>query len=87
VFTKAQLNALDKELNETYRLLKASADPKFREGTVTWVDIREAQRAWLDYRDAWIKFGKVRYPAISEPSWKAFFTEQRLKMLKELLGE
>jgi len=49
--------------------------------------IQAAQRAWLRYRDAWVEFGKVRYPAVPAHAWRAWFTRQRIDMLKELLDD
>jgi uncharacterized protein YecT (DUF1311 family) len=41
--------------------------------------IRESERAWLRYRDAWISFGGVRWPEVTRESWLCYLTRQRLE--------
>ncbi len=48
---------------------------------VTPPGLKETQQAWLRYREAWIRFGKVKYPAVSEASWKGWLDEQRTELL------
>lgn len=50
-------------------------------GTVTPAGIREAQRAWLPYRDAWARFGCALVPGSSSEGWKDLLTRQRVEML------
>ncbi len=50
-------------------------------GTVTPAGIREAQRAWLPYRDAWARFGRALLPGSSSEGWKELLTRQRVEML------
>jgi hypothetical protein len=54
-------------------------------GTVTPEGIRKAQQAWLLYRDAWVAFGKRRYPDVTEKSWKTWLDQQRTAMLDRFL--
>jgi len=51
-------------------------------GTVTVEGIRQTQQAWLPYRDAWVQFGKKKYPKVTPESWKAWITQQRIPMLE-----
>ena len=37
-----------------------------------------------DYRDAWIAFGKVKYPQVAPNAWRAWFTRKRIAMLEGL---
>jgi uncharacterized protein YecT (DUF1311 family) len=53
-----------------------------RWGTATPAGIKDAQRAWVGYRDAWVQFGRTRYPAVSPDSWKTWLTEERTGMLE-----
>jgi uncharacterized protein YecT (DUF1311 family) len=55
-------------------------------GTVTPNGVKLAQRAWLRYRDAWVKFGVVKYPAVSTDSWKTWLTQQRIPLLQPWLN-
>ena len=84
-FSEAQYDEIDRELNAVYRKLRSQPDPQF--GTVTMADILATQRLWLRYRDAWVEFGKLRYPEVPAHAWRAHFTRQRTAMLKDLLEE
>lgn len=68
--TRDELQTADARLNRVYRQLMAvPGDPdaspadadRLGPGTVTRGGIREAQRAWIDYRDAWIAFAARHY--------------------------
>jgi uncharacterized protein YecT (DUF1311 family) len=84
-FLKDDYVELDRELNQVYLQLKQAKDPEF--STVKIKDIQRAQRAWLAYREAWVRFGKAKYPSIPVYAWKAYFTKKRTEMLKELLAD
>jgi hypothetical protein len=79
VFTRAQFAAADARLNTAYRKALAEAGPD--SGTVTKEAIRDAQRAWLRYRDACLAFAAVKFPAVTRDSLATWLTEQRTKML------
>jgi hypothetical protein len=34
--------------------------------------VRDADRAWLKYREAWVRFGALRWPAIPADQWRAW---------------
>jgi uncharacterized protein YecT (DUF1311 family) len=73
----------DGELNSVYSKIQAEpASPEM--GTVTGTGIKAAQRAWLSYREAWVKFGQVKYPEVTPDSWRTWLTQSRIKMLKNL---
>jgi uncharacterized protein YecT (DUF1311 family) len=78
--------AADRELNEVYQWLKRTKDSEYY-GEVKFADIVATQRVWLAYRDEWVAFGKVRYPAVADYAWKAYFTRKRTEMLKKLLTQ
>lgn len=81
-YTRAEFNGLNKELLEAYR---ESQLPETMQGgpDPTIVALRKTQGAWLKYRDAWVTFGKLRYPRVPGYSWKAMLTERRLEQLEE----
>jgi uncharacterized protein YecT (DUF1311 family) len=56
-----------------------------RWGTVTPEGIKAAQELWIAYRDAWVAFGKQRYPSVNAEGWKTFLTQQRIGMLNFFL--
>lgn len=60
--------------------------PGFRQqANITSAGIKQAQQDWIRYRDAWVKFGKKKYPRVSEMAWKAWLTRDRLGLLDKLL--
>lgn len=83
-FTQEDALKAEREMNEVFLRLKRSKDPG-NPGLVQFAGIESAQRSWMAYRDAWVAFGKVRYPAVSAYAWKAYFTRKRIPMLKEQL--
>jgi hypothetical protein len=54
-------------------------------GTVTTDGIRQTERAWLRYREAWVRFGAIKYPVTSADSWRTWLTRRRIAMLQHLL--
>ncbi|HSX62186.1 MAG TPA: lysozyme inhibitor LprI family protein [Tahibacter sp.] len=86
----AAFAAADKALNAAYAATIKRYKSDSAEGiagTVTPDGIRNAERAWIKYRDAWGAFGAKKYPAVSADAWRAYFTREREKALKELAGE
>jgi hypothetical protein len=78
VATAADYQAADKELNAAYAaVMKSDAGG----GTVTKADIKKAERAWLRYRDEWVRFAHVKYPAVSPEAIKTWLTRQRVTQL------
>lgn len=82
----------DKTLNSVYRKILAALEiakkkDDFAYGTVTPDGIRTTQRTWLRYRDAWVAFAAVRYPATPKEVWLAWLSEARTKALVEIVGE
>ena len=72
----------DRNLNATYRAIMSKADEsKNGYGAVQPDGIRDAERAWLRYRDAWIAFAKLRYPAVPAEAWLSLLTKDRTSVL------
>ena len=83
-FSDKDFREADATLNAIYRRLqRGDGGPK---GTVTFQGIREVQHRWLIYRDAWVAFGRVRYPRVAVSSWETWATQSRLRMLSELVN-
>jgi hypothetical protein len=82
VYTTPQAAQYDDQLNQVYRQIQQNKD--FSYGSVSPQGIKKTQLAWLKYRDAWIDFGKVKYPQISSESWQVWLTQKRVQMLQEL---
>lgn len=82
-FTNQQFIEADAKLNAVYKKVLALKKPEW--GTVKKDDIKNTQREWLKFRDAWVTFGKVKYPTVSSVSWNTLWTKKRIKMLEEFL--
>lgn len=90
--TMADLAPADRALNAVYRSVRAQLQDGTagREysmfGTVTADGVRNTQRAWLRYRDAWIAFAATRWPNTATDAWRAWLTESRTAMLETITG-
>jgi len=78
----AQYVAADAALNAAYRKELQGVEPNSGVGAVTRDGIREAQRAWLAYRDAFLAFAAVRYPKLPRESLATWLTLKRIDMWK-----
>jgi len=77
-----RFRAADAALNAAYR--EAVRGPFYDSpGSVTREGIRDAQRAWLRYRDAFLAFAALRYPQVRRDSLAAWLTEQRIVLLRQ----
>ncbi len=66
-----------------YQRTQNGTDTKW--GTITRESVRKSQDEWLRYRNAWIAFGREKYPSVSEQSWKAWLDQDRSVMLNRFL--
>lgn len=82
-YTPAQYQQADEQLNSLYK--KTQAKPFANEITITSKGIKETERQWLNYRDAWVDFGRLKCPNVSAESWKTLITKERIKQLEELI--
>jgi hypothetical protein len=46
---------------------------------------RTAERAWISYRDLWLDFARLRYPALSPDQVKIMLTGQRIKAIQDIM--
>ncbi|QNN47177.1 DUF1311 domain-containing protein [Thermomonas brevis] len=86
----ADFPAADKALNAAYRRTLAALDAgkgdgAFGEyGTIRSEGVRETERLWLRYRDAWVAFAATRYPDTAADIWRAWLSRVRAKALSEI---
>jgi hypothetical protein len=76
--------AADRELRSEWAKL-LDRDDVFEPGGFIELDrnrLREAQRLWIPFRDAWAAYGKARYPPTSPDLWKAWITSERVEELR-----
>lgn len=83
-YTAGQTANAERQLNKIYQQIEMNQD--FSAGTVDRLGIKKTQRLWLKYRDAWVAFGKHKYPQVSADSWKTWLDEKRVSMLQDLIG-
>ena len=79
--TAESYRAVDARLNAAYRKAMAEVAAQDYPGAVTQQGIRDAQRAWLRYRDGFLAFARVKYPALASDALAAWLTDKRTKML------
>jgi uncharacterized protein YecT (DUF1311 family) len=76
----AQYLAADARLNAGYRKFLAGLGPLEIPGGVAKQGVRDAQRAWLRYRDAFLAFAAAAYPNVGRDSLAAWLTDKRTAM-------
>jgi uncharacterized protein YecT (DUF1311 family) len=80
--TASAAHEADIRLNAAYGKVMEDAEiHKADYGAVQPEGIRNAERAWLKYRDAWLAFAKLRYPDVVSESWLALLTNDRTSIL------
>lgn len=82
-FSSDVLRETDAAMNAAYTRTQTGTDTHW--GTVTRAGIQKAQQAWIPYRDAWVTFGRKKYPGVTAESWKTWLTQQRSGMLERIL--
>lgn len=86
--TAADFARADTALNRIYKKAISVAEAgKSGYGAVQPGGIRDAERAWLKYRDAWIAFAKLRYPTCDPNAWLTLLTNDRIAVLEDTFCE
>lgn len=81
-------NAEDAKLNAAYQdwLRRLAVNESQGESDVADVHargVRNAQRKWLLYREAWVAFAAARYPGVPMNAWRARLSRERTASLKD----
>jgi hypothetical protein len=79
-FSAAEFRKADDDLNAAY--LVAISKEQARMSTIKPEGIQLAQRAWIQYREAWVNFGLKKYPGVKPESWRTWLTLERIRMLR-----
>jgi uncharacterized protein YecT (DUF1311 family) len=79
--SSVDLPSQDKTLNEDYRQALTLAAACDGDACTTADQIRIAERAWLRYREAWVRFAARRWPKVPADSWRAWLTQMRIEEL------
>lgn len=86
-FSAAEYAGLDAKLNLTYHDVintpsKQDDSPeRIGDSTVTRAGVRDTERAWLKFRDAWAAFLTARAAPLDPVSMQALLTERRTRQL------
>ena len=81
--SSAEATESDTQLNYEYRRAMAYAEAhKSDYGAIQPEGIRNAERTWLEYRDAWVAFAKTRYPSVNESAWLKLLSDDRVLVLQ-----
>ncbi len=86
----ADFERADIDLNATYKktlTLAAAQDFQDDNGLIKPEEIRNAERAWLKYRDAWVDFARIHYPDTDPNAWLTLLTRNRYWSLRMTLCE
>jgi hypothetical protein len=73
---------VDAQLNAAYADARKMADFCHEQWCTSPDDIRQVERVWLKYREAWVAYGTVRWPQVSADSWRAWLSVERTAMLQ-----
>jgi hypothetical protein len=85
--TPVELAGLEARLSKIYDVIMYMQGlDALNMGTVRKSDVQKTQQSWQRYRDAWIRFGAVKYPQIDSASLAGQLTARRIKQLSETLG-
>ena len=86
-YSAMDLEGLDADLNaayiDRYTLLSSSCPaPATVDTCAPMAGLRDTERAWIRYRDAWITFGTLRYPQVTADQWTGYLTRERTRQVK-----
>ena len=81
-YRAADLTKADAQMNDLYKRIQSAPEQPIDSTTVTPEGIKSVQRTWLRYREAWVEFGKLKYPVVLPETWRAWLTQERVKMLQ-----
>ena len=81
-YSAAQFTDADRQLNAVYAATLKKAGTAAPGLTITPDGIRQTERLWLKYLDAWMRFAGLHYPAVTADSVKARLTLERIAVLK-----
>lgn len=74
---------LHREYEETLKQLRTQTKESIDDGAVTADDLTSAEKTWETYRDAWVAFAHLRYPA-AVAAIRAEITLDRYRLLKTI---
>lgn len=82
-YTAEEFQKAEAAENAAYQRTQAGSVTQW--GTVTRQSVQKSEDEWRRYRDAWLAFGRQKYPGVPEQSWKAWLDTDRTVMLNRFL--
>lgn len=73
------------EIAETAAYQRTQTGSVTRWGTIDRQSVKKSEDAWRQYCKDWIAFGKLKYPDVTEVSWKAWLDFDRAATLNRFL--
>jgi hypothetical protein len=81
-YTEEEFNKADAELNRVYQEAQRKAARCSDDYCVSSDKLRQLERAWINYRDAWVAYGTLRWPAVPGDTWRTWLTLEQIEDLK-----
>ena len=81
VFTADDLAAEDGTLNDFFDILSGRLGSCPEPDCLSKSAFQEIERDWIRYRDAFVTFGSLRFPAIKSETWRTYLTRQRIDQI------
>jgi hypothetical protein len=86
-FSAGDFSDADAALNRAYHSALATypeacatlGSDDYSELCASRADLRAMERAWIGYRDSWVAFGAVKWPAVSADSWRTYLSREHVK--------
>lgn len=83
-YTTADFRNADADLNANYRQALANTTGCADDYCLHTDELRQIERAWIAYRDAWIAYATLRWPSILADSWRTWLTLAQVEDLKNI---
>ena len=77
----SKFSELDRALNVKYQTNLNEYKTSDISPDCCTAQVRAAGRAWLKYREAWVRFGALRWPILPADQWRAWQTAEWLDLL------
>jgi hypothetical protein len=75
---------LEREFERTLQELRKQTQDQIDEGAVTADHVSSVEKIWETYREAWVAFASLRYPAAVVPAIRAQISLDRYRLLKTI---
>jgi uncharacterized protein YecT (DUF1311 family) len=83
-YTETDFRKADADLNVSFRKALDTIANCYGDACLRAEQLRQIERAWIVYRDAWVAYAALRWPSTSADSWRTWLTLERAEDLKQL---